>query len=612
MDTFRPSRCIAVPTGCSSFFGAARDAFARRFQQSGVWTGPIHGRDCPVLHDSGLESVLGDPQAQAHLKHVDLGRRWLAPPSLQRCTCDVLQVQSTGILYLRPPCGTPASVDERPAGYDLPPVQQHREAGWNVRPFNTRAVDSQPGFDQVLIIDLDDATVVLVLILNIPYHGEACSDRNQTAKTTHETDNYSPSALNHDGDTTESKKLYANLVEERMEPNVPPSPSNETPSTASSNANDKANGVSKPSLTSKPGLSLTQKLSSTWTRKRTWILVASLLGLAIIVVVITVPVVLLTGRTSDDPSYADMANRPLLVVDNFPDPGLFHVNGTWFAYGTNAAINDTQVPHVPLATSTNFKDWTRVEAYDALPTIGSWESSVNHWAPDVIQRDDGKYVLYYSGELKDWRRHHCVGAAVLEGNDPRGPYKPRQEPLVCTPDRGGAIDPSPFRDEDGKLYIVYKVDGNSIGHGGDCNNGIKPIVPVPIMLQELEDDGVTAIGEPVQVLTNEKSDGPLVEAPNLIRTEEGVYYLFFSSHCFTSPLYDIKYAHSTSLKGPYTRASRALLKKGDFGLESPGGATVSVDGTRMVFHANGEDNRRCMYVAGLNITADAPIILRPL
>ena len=64
---------------------------------------------------------------------------------------------------------------------------------------------------------------------------------------------------------------------------------------------------------------------------------------------------------------------------------------------------------------------------------------------------------------------------------------------------GDAIGPPPFQDSNGKLY-VYKVDGNSIGHGGDCNNGIEPLVPVPIMLQELEDDGATSAGDPVQIL----------------------------------------------------------------------------------------------------------------
>ncbi|PWY90898.1 Arabinanase/levansucrase/invertase [Aspergillus heteromorphus CBS 117.55] len=232
--------------------------------------------------------------------------------------------------------------------------------------------------------------------------------------------------------------------------------------------------------------------------------------------------------------------------------------------------------------------------------------NVNHYAPDVIQREDGRFVLYYAGELKSWIRHHCIGAAVSNGTSPLGPYIPRNESLACPRDQGGAIDPSPFRDIDGKFYVVYKVDGNSIGHGGNCNNGKKPIVPTPIMLQELENDGVTPTGDPVQILTNEKVDGPLVEAPNIIRSDEGVYYLFFSSHCFTSSKYNVKYAYSTSLRGPYTRAERALFQSGDFGLKSPGGATVSPNGTQMVFHANC-GKYRCMYAAAINISVNSTI-----
>ncbi|PYH88301.1 glycosyl hydrolase family 43 protein [Aspergillus ellipticus CBS 707.79] len=345
-----------------------------------------------------------------------------------------------------------------------------------------------------------------------------------------------------------------------------------------------------------------------WTRKKVaWLAILIFLGVAIIVIVITIPIVLLEDKSAHDgPSYHIKANRPIQVVDNFPDPGLIHVNGTWYSYATNAAIDDPIVPHVPVAISSNFTAWTLQQGYDAMPTVGGWEMNVNHYAPDVIQRDDGKYVLYYSGELKSWRRHHCVGAAVSNDTSPLGPYIPRNESLACPRSQGGAIDPSPFRDVDGKFYVVYKVDGNSIGHGGDCNNGKKPIVPTPIMLQELENDGVTPTGDPVQILTNEKVDGPLVEAPDIIRSEDGVYYLFFSSHCFTSSKYSVKYAYSTSLKGPYTRAERALFQSGDFGLKSPGGATVTPDGTRMVFHANCKKHR-CMHVAAINISVNSTI-----
>lgn len=153
------------------------------------------------------------------------------------------------------------------------------------------------------------------------------------------------------------------------------------------------------------------------------------------------------------------------------------------------------------------------------------------------------------------------------------------------------------------MYVVYKGDGNSVGSGGYCGNTKLPRKPVPILLQELESDGITPIGEPTTILNIIKSDGPLVEAPNIIRTQDGTYYLFFSSHCFTSLGYNIKYAHATSLKGPYTRVPRPLLQTGDFGLEAPGGATVSPDGTKMVFHANC-GGWRCMYAGAIDIRSN--------
>lgn len=219
-------------------------------------------------------------------------------------------------------------------------------------------------------------------------------------------------------------------------------------------------------------------------------------------------------------------------------------------------------------------------------------------------------MLYYSGELQDWKRHHCVGVAVSNTTSPLGPYLPQNAPLVCPLDQGGAIDPAPFRDADGKLYITYKADVNSVGNGGICNNSKKPLLTVRIMLQEFKKDGVTPIGDPVAILENDPDkDGPLVESPSLIRTARGVYYLFFSSHCFTSPDYNIKYASSNSLRGPYKKAKRPLLQTGDFDLTTPGSATVSQDGTKMVFHGNC-DHKRCMYVAGIHI--NSTVTLSPL
>ncbi|KAJ5176678.1 uncharacterized protein N7482_002555 [Penicillium canariense] len=355
--------------------------------------------------------------------------------------------------------------------------------------------------------------------------------------------------------------------------------------------------------------------SRPFTRRQIVILSAvGLLLLALLALVIALPVVLTrAGKNKDagdtyhlyptkheDPSYRILENKPVYAIHNFPDPGLLNYNGTWYAYGTNPHKHDPESIHIPVATSTNFVNWTLHEGYDAMPTLGNWEESVNHWAPDVIQRDDGKFVLYYSGQTNNFNKHHCIGAAVSTGTDPLGPYIPLNESLACPHKHGGAIDPSPFRDADGKLYVVYKGDGNSVGRGGFCGNSIKPLVPVPLILQELESDGITKVGEPEIILNINDTDGPLIEAPNIIRKDDGTYYLFFSSHCFTSLGYNVKYAHAKSVKGPYTRVNRPLLQTNDFGLEAPGGATLSHDGTKIVFHADC-DGFRCMYAGGVDI-----------
>ena len=223
-------------------------------------------------------------------------------------------------------------------------------------------------------------------------------------------------------------------------------------------------------------------------------------------------------------------------------------------------------------------------------------------------QNDGKYVLYYSGEAKKKVRHHCVGVAVSESTDPTGPYIPRENPLSCRLDQGGSIDPAGFLDADGSRYVVFKVDGNSVGHGGDCNNGVEPIVPTPILLQKVQEDGFTPVGDAVQILDRDDSDGPLVEAPNLIRKGD-TYYLFYSTHCYTDPKYDVRYATSKSVTGPFVKNGQKLLQGEKNGLTSPGGGTVCGCGDRMLFHAFCGENKRCAYAADVLIEGEKVSIL---
>ena len=130
---------------------------------------------------------------------------------------------------------------------------------------------------------------------------------------------------------------------------------------------------------------------STWTGKRIAIVTMFVvMAVFTIILVVTLPIEL-RPRSSYrvarvDSSYYDGANRPKRVLENFPDPGLLQVNGTWYAFGTNEANNDTEVPRVPVAMSLDFINWTKLESRQVLLPDGDWETDVNHWAPDAMQR----------------------------------------------------------------------------------------------------------------------------------------------------------------------------------------------------------------------------------
>ncbi|KPI42233.1 uncharacterized protein AB675_9879 [Cyphellophora attinorum] len=277
---------------------------------------------------------------------------------------------------------------------------------------------------------------------------------------------------------------------------------------------------------------------------------------------------------------------------DFPDPALLYYNGITYAYSTNSGSGT----HIPVATSTDNTTFNVLDGKDALPGLAAWENGNNVWAPDVVQIFDSatvsqsKFVMYYaSGTLSSKGKYHCIGAATA--STPLGPFVPiSDQPFICPniPTSGGAIDPEGFLDPvTGRRYVAYKQDGNAIGHGGSCGNGVAPKQVTPIMLQEVSaDDGVTLIGAPQPLLDRDEADGPLIEAPSLHRSEDGIYFLFYASNCFDSPEYSTSYATSTNVWGPYVKAQRPLLHTGNgASVTGPGGLDVPAAGDGLVgFH----------------------------
>ncbi|KAK3072057.1 hypothetical protein LTR53_007529 [Teratosphaeriaceae sp. CCFEE 6253] len=390
------------------------------------------------------------------------------------------------------------------------------------------------------------------------------------------------------------------------------------------------------------------------TRRFSFLARGTLVTAAAVLVLSLAVVAIALAVTLNHHAHRDARSKPLgsstrsspiraALGDNFPDPEILYHQGMWYAFATNNAAGILKRPenassyeygtsNVQIATSTDFLRWDLLNSsHDPLPKVGAWANTgltrlspyiprANVWAPAVIQRPtDNKFVMYYSATqalvIESWQYRrppaHCIGAAVSRTDSPAGPYDPIDTFLACDVVLGGAIDPAAFKDKDGTLYVAYKIDGNNIGHGGSCGNTRAPIMPTPIMLQKMRPDGVTADGRPVQILDRTKADGPLVEAPALVRAPDGTCFLFFSSGCTRSSSYDVKYATARSITGPYTRAKRPLLQSGDFGLLAPGSVGIHEDGRgsyHMAFQArisSPQGRIRALFTTELHLEGDS-------
>ncbi|KAF2720213.1 glycoside hydrolase family 43 protein, partial [Polychaeton citri CBS 116435] len=268
---------------------------------------------------------------------------------------------------------------------------------------------------------------------------------------------------------------------------------------------------------------------------------------------------------------------------NFPDPGLFQDNGVSYAFGTVDGAGNN-VPVVSNGDFSNTGGWSgKSEAFPA-GNEPSWAKQYTSWAPDVVQVDfDPPYAMYYAAEIQgSGGQPHCIGFARSKYAD-SGYFDGSTSSFICPSDQGGAIDPEGFTDDDGSVYVLYKIDTPFTG-GGPCASTNRE-KQTPIMLQPLTSDGYTFNGDAQQIYYNVEGVG--IEAPSITK-QNGVYFLFFAVGCYATNEYRTDYVTATDIRGPYGNR-QTLVQTGDFGLYGPGGLDVLPNG-QCVFHSLKTDN----------------------
>jgi arabinan endo-1,5-alpha-L-arabinosidase len=259
----------------------------------------------------------------------------------------------------------------------------------------------------------------------------------------------------------------------------------------------------------------------------------------------------------------DSAPAAFAIDQDFPDPDVLMVDGTYYAYATNSLTANVQY-----ATSTDLETWT-VQADDVFPDLPQWADTGKTWAPEVTAADDGVFLLYFTAADRA-SGLQCIGVASAAAAT--GPFESVSPlPLICPADEGGAIDASNFVDADGSRWLLWKNDGNC------C------LLDTWLQLSPLSADGRSTAGEPIRLIKQTEAwQGSVVEAPVLIRHDEQ-YVLFYSANSYADDSYAMGYATASSVLGPYTNAVDPL-----FSTEGAGGRYLGPGGQDIVASGAGQ------------------------
>ncbi|MCE7056308.1 family 43 glycosylhydrolase [Algoriphagus sp. AGSA1] len=258
-------------------------------------------------------------------------------------------------------------------------------------------------------------------------------------------------------------------------------------------------------------------------------------------------------------------DNPVLAGDR-PDPTVIKIGKHYYA----SATSNEWAPLFPIFKSTDLISWELVNYVfpDGAP---DWAKN-NFWAPELAyDEDQGKIYAYYTARDKVSNR---LSVAVASANSPESKFTDHG-PLVAQ--EFGSIDAFEARDENGKIYVLWKEDGNSKGQ------------KTPIWAQEINKERTRLIGKKHELFQNDQPwEGGLVEGVAIFR-KNGYFYATYSARgcCEITCDYVTGVARSKTLLGPWEKYDmNPVLKDNDNWKCAGHGTVVEKDGDFwMLYHA---------------------------
>jgi beta-xylosidase len=261
----------------------------------------------------------------------------------------------------------------------------------------------------------------------------------------------------------------------------------------------------------------------------------------------------------------------LVLPGDYADPSVVKIGDSYWATATTS----NWAPIFPLLESKDLLKWElKGHVFTTLP---AW-ADYYFWAPEIAY-EDGKVYVFYSAHKKGGNL--CL--SVASASSPAGPFTDHG-PLMC--EEAGSIDAFTTRDENGKLYIIWKEDGNSVKK------------PTPIWAAPLSEDRTKIIGDKKELFRNDTEwERNLVEGVSIIRHGQ-YFYAFYAGAgcCGRGCSYATGVARSKQLLGPWEKYDKnPILAEGEK-WKCPGhGTPVEKDG-KYYFLYHGYNKKSDVYV----------------
>jgi len=269
-----------------------------------------------------------------------------------------------------------------------------------------------------------------------------------------------------------------------------------------------------------------------------------------------------TDGVSSLPSHASISSRQLEpqnpINDDgwYADPDGLKFGDTYWVYATISIAFDEQT-YFDAFSSPDLATWTKHERVFSAANGSSWAHDWL-WAPCTVERG-GRYYFYYTAN-NPIANEETAGIGVAVADSPAGPFVDLiDRPLVDRHYHGAnAMDQQVFFDDDEKTYLIW---------GGSFAN----IVPLG---DDMASFGTWPDGssDPVDI-TPDQGYG---EGPFMLK-RAGTYYFMWSENGYGDPDYQVAYAMSESITGPFERIGLVLSQDGVVA-DGPGHHSVFRDG----------------------------------